>query len=101
MPDANQIDIIDRLAKMIQDYGAMTIFGIVSGIINILVAYMILTGRLVSKSLYDRAVSDRDKLFDSMLREKDRYLKEIKQFMASLKKSEGDNGHGNPPNNRS
>lgn len=87
MPNKETIDIITSLATVIERYGIMLVFSIVSGAINVVFLQMLVKGKLIPRSFYDRSLDEADRLQKAMETERYDIFAKLNLFLGGLKKT--------------
>jgi hypothetical protein len=77
-------------AELIDKYGFVLIFAIVSGVINLYFVTQIIRGKLVPYSIHKRSLEEADRLQKSMEKERAQYMSKLLEFMGGLKPHKGD-----------
>lgn len=87
MPSEETINIITSLATVVERYGVMLVFSIVSGMLNIMVLHMLIKGKLIPRAFYDRSLDEADRLQKAMETERRDIFAKLNLFLGGLKKT--------------
>ncbi|MFD2334710.1 hypothetical protein ACFSR7_36160, partial [Cohnella sp. GCM10020058] len=68
--DLNQVE---KLAQLAEKYGVALIFALIFLVSMLYVMRLVLTGKLVPRSLFDKVEQDRDELLTALIEQKDTY----------------------------
>jgi hypothetical protein len=83
------VDTLDKVAKLVENHGAMLVFALIMGILNLFYTVQIMRGRLVPYSVYMKAVDEADRLQATMERERSSTMERLLDFVGNLKKEDG------------
>lgn len=86
------VTIIDGFAKLIENHGALIVFAIFSGYLNIHLFVQLARGKLIPKEVYDALESDRDRLQGIMDKDREKFMDPLLSILAGLKKDETKGG---------
>ncbi|MFD2327724.1 hypothetical protein ACFSR7_00575 [Cohnella sp. GCM10020058] len=67
------IDQVAKLAQLPENYGVALIFVLIFLMTMLYVVRMVVTGKLVPRTLFDKAEHDRDELLTALIEQKDTY----------------------------
>lgn len=79
---------VGKWAEIIDTYGALIVFAIISGIINLYFIVQLIRGKLVPHSLYKKSVDESDRLKRTMEKERVEHMGKILEMMGGLKSDE-------------
>lgn len=90
--------VVEGWAMLIDKYGFMLIFAIVSALFNLYIVTQLLRGKIITFSMYNKAVDEADRLQKAMEVEYGKYMSTILEFMGGLKPNNGGNRNDNNDN---
>ncbi|MFD2329105.1 hypothetical protein ACFSR7_07575 [Cohnella sp. GCM10020058] len=82
-----EIDQVARLAQLAEKYGVALIFALIFLVTMLYVVRMVVVGKLVPRSLFDKVELDRDELLTALIEQKDTY-RSIAGVVSNLKKDD-------------
>jgi hypothetical protein len=88
-------ETIGNWAALIDKYGFILIFAILSGLLNCYLVIQLLRGKLVTFNMYKQAIDEADRLQKSMERDHAQYMSKLIEFMSGLKPHKEELNHGN------
>ncbi|ASS64689.1 hypothetical protein [Paenibacillus sp. RUD330] len=90
--DETQLDATERIAQMAEKYGLSLILMLILLGVVLAFLWMLTSGRLVPRSLLDKAEEDRDRLQDILDNERAGMMGPLLDVVKSYKKDEGKGG---------
>ncbi|WP_217595314.1 hypothetical protein [Cohnella sp. GbtcB17] len=84
------IDQVAKLAQLAEKYGIALIFALIFLVAMLYVMRMVVTGKLVPRSLLDKVEHDRDELLTALIEQKDTY-RSIAGVVSNLKRDDNPN----------
>jgi hypothetical protein len=72
-------------AELINKYGFVLIFAILSGLLNCYFVVQLIRGKLVTFNMYKQAIDEADRLQKSMEKDHAQYMSKLLEFMSGLK----------------
>lgn len=79
---------IRDLAELLDKYGFLIIFAIVSGGLNFFFVVRVVTGSLIPRRLYDSIEHDRDRMQAIMDKDREKFMEPVMGVLSRLKKDD-------------
>ncbi|MNW06097.1 hypothetical protein D3C71_2024470 [compost metagenome] len=86
---------VGQWAGLLNEYGFLAVFAIASGITNAFFVIQLLRGKLVTFSMYKKAIDEADRLQKSMEKDHAQYMSKLLEFMSGLKPHKEEKKNGN------
>lgn len=87
---------LEPFLKLIESYGALLVFAVVSGFINIQLFIQLASGKLVPRRVLDDVESDRDRLQAILDKDREKFMEPMLDLLRRWKK-EDEPGGGTKP----